>query len=121
MSTIHGTREFLAAQLKGLDCPVWTFKPDDLTEVPCVVVDKPTLTINVQLMEVTCSVIVIGRRTNDEDAQTELDDLAEAAMLALRGPDVNVSLVEPIQVTVAELNHPGYRIECAVGQIDCYL
>jgi hypothetical protein len=116
---IGAVRDMLGKALSNLEWTVYTYKPDDVNEVPCYVVDRPTLAIDVQLYTVTCSVICVGRRLNDEDAQRELDDGCEDAMLALRGPDVDVSSVDPITVTIADLIHPGYRIDCAIGRIEC--
>jgi hypothetical protein len=117
---IREVRATLAKALAGADWPTWTFKPDDVNEVPCFVVDRPTFAIDVQLYVVTCSIVAIGRRMNDEDAQAELDDMTDTAMHLLRGPDVEVSRVEPAVVTIADLSYPAYRLDCIVGRIDCY-
>lgn len=117
---IREIRAGLAKALAGLDVPVWTFLPDDLNEIPCVVVRQPTMQADVQLYAATVPVIVVGRRLNDEDAQAELDDLADAVVGGLRGPDVAISTIEPGTVTVAELVHPAYSVTVAVGRIDCY-
>jgi hypothetical protein len=113
-------RAMLAKSLSTLEWPVHHYKPDDINEVPCFVVDRPTVEVDVQNYVVRCSVIVIGRRINDEDAQGELDNVTEAAMLAIRGPEIDVSTVDPIIAMVAELTHPAYRIDCAAGFTNCY-
>lgn len=117
---IREIRASLAKGLAGLNVTVWTFLPDDLNEIPCVVVRQPTMQPDVQLYAATVPVIVVGRRLNDEDAQIELDDLADAVVAAIRGPDVAVTTIEPGTVTVAELIHPAYSVTVAVGRVDCY-
>lgn len=112
-------RAMLARSLSTLDWPVYQYKPDDLNEVPCFVVDRPSVDVDVQTYIARCAVLVIGRRINDDDAQEELDRVTEAAMLAIRGPDINVSTVEPVVAMVAELTHPAYRIDCAAGFVNC--
>ena len=112
-------RAMLVKELSTLEWPVHQYKPDDINEVPCFVVDRPTVEVDVQLYTVRCSVIVIGRRINDDDAQAELDNVTEQAMLAIRGPEINVSTVDPIIAMVAELTHPAYRIDTSAGFINC--
>jgi len=109
----------LASALAGAEWPTWTFKPDDVAEVPCFVIERPVFQIDVQLYVATCAVLTIGRRLNDEDAQVELDLMTEDAMKRLRGPEVDVQRVEPIVATIADLAYPGYRLDCAIGQIQC--
>ena len=117
---IQEIRLALAEALRHSGTETWTYHPDDPNMVPCYVVAKPTLDVDVQLMQFAVPVWAIGRRLSDEDAQVELDSLADVAVNLLRGPDVAVVRVEPVVATISEQSYPAYVIHCLVGASVCY-
>jgi len=118
---IRELRQKVADELKsmGSEWPVYPYKPDDVNEIPCFVVDRPTLTVDVQHYIFTTSVIVIGRRDGTEDAQSELDETTSWALKMLPGPELAVQRVDPIVATVAEYSYPAYQITVACGVTIC--
>jgi hypothetical protein len=116
---ISELRKLIAANLDGAPWEVYAFKPDDVTSVPCIVVDRPTVDINVQHWTFTTPVVVIGRRDGSEDAQVELDDATSQVVKLLAGPELAVVRIDPATATVAELTHPAYRITVSCGATEC--
>jgi hypothetical protein len=117
---ITETRALVAATLaEGLEWPVHPYKPDDIGEVPCVVVDRPSVAIDVQLGVSTVPVLVLGNRNNTQEDQAQLDAVTDRVVTILKGPDISVDRVEPITAQVAELLHPAYRVTCTVGLVEC--
>jgi hypothetical protein len=117
---IQEIRRMLADALRHSEIETWTYHPDDPNMLPCYVVGKPTLDIDVQLVQFSVPVWAIGRRMSDEDSQLELDHMADVAINMLRGPDVNVSRVEPLVANISEQNYPAYVIHCLVGATVTY-
>lgn len=103
----------------GLPCPVYAYQPDDLNEVPCIVVDRPLVTVDVQHSVFTIAVVVIGRRDGTEDAQAELDDLAAWTARVIAGPEFAVQSIAPSIRNVADLVYPTYDITVACGVTYC--
>jgi len=116
---IRAARKQLVAYLSTVDWEVYGFYPDDVTNVPCVVVGRPTIDLDTQLYAYACPVFVIGRRISDMDSQDELDAVTEEVIRALNGPDIVVTHVEPAVRVIAELNYPAYVVTCAIGQLNC--
>lgn len=116
---IEELRKHLSGYLVHADIETWDYLPDDPNMVPCYVVAKPTLAINVQLVEATIPVWVIGRRMSDEDSQRQLDALADKAIALLQGSDVAVVRVEPGIATIGEASYPAYIVTCAIGARIC--
>ena len=112
-------RRMVASNLENAPWPVYSYKPDDVNEIPCIVVDRPTIEINVQHHTVSLPVVVIGRRDGTEDAQTELDDTASEVARMLAGPELAVERIEPATAGVAELVYPAYQITVACGVTYC--
>ena len=116
---IRDVREQIAAELHDVPWPVHDYKPDDVGSVPCVVVDRPSVAVDVQHNVFTVPIVVIGLRDGSREAQAELDDTASAVVLALSGPTFAVSRVEPSVATVAELTYPSYTLTVACGATYC--
>lgn len=118
---IRQVREAIAKELSTADMPwdVWAYKPDDVTGVPCVVVDRPSIAVNVQHNTFTVPVVVVGRRDGTEDAQAELDDAAAWVARNLAGPDFAVTSVQPVTATVADLTYPAYEVTVSCGVTVC--
>jgi hypothetical protein len=109
----------IAANLESAPWSVYSYKPDDVTDVPCIVVDRPSVNIDVQHHRFTTPLVVIGRRDGSEDAQIELDNVTSECARLLAGPELGVVLIEPATATVAELTHPAYRITVVCGATYC--
>lgn len=109
----------IAANLTSAPWSVYSYKPDDVTDVPCVVVDRPTVDINVSHHTFTTPVVVIGRRDGSEDAQRELDDATSDVARLLAGPEIAVVRIDPATATVADLTHPAYRVTVSCGATYC--
>ena len=116
---IAEARRFIASQLSGVPWRVYTFKPDDIEGPPAIVVDRPTLSVDVQLFTLAVPVVVIGRRDGTEEAQTELDAITDVVVDMLSGPDLAIVRVEPAVSTVAELTYPAYRVTVTAGVVAC--
>lgn len=112
-------RKLVASNLDSCPWPVYYYKPDDMTEVPCVVVDRPTMEIDVQHHTVTLPVVVVGRRDGSEDAQMELDTVTSDVARMLAGPELSVSRIEPATAVVAELTYPAYQVTVSCGVTYC--
>lgn len=68
--------------------PVWTFTPDNIAELPCIVVGPVRLDESSEgslVLDASLSVFVLGRRYGDEDSQIELDDYADKVLRVLGG------------------------------------
>lgn len=118
---IHELRASIVTELEteGIVWPCYDYKPDDLGALPAVVVDRPSITVNVQHHVVEVSVVVIGRRDGTADAQYELDEAADRVAHLLAGPRFSVDHIEPSTATVAELTYPAYAITVTCGVTYC--
>lgn len=112
-------RQQIAADLKLGEYEVWDIMPDDVNSVPCYVVGRPTLDIDVQMVTFTVPVICVGRRMGDADAQHELDIMTDRAVDLVQGPEVAVTRVEPSIATISELTYPAYTLTCVLGGVFC--
>jgi len=114
-------REMVATALATPDDgpSVHRIKPDNVTDVPCFVVDRPTIMLDVQHQTVNVPVVVIGRRDGSTYAQDQLDAWTSWAMGALAGPDLAVLRVDPSTATIAESTYPAYTITVACGFTAC--
>lgn len=101
--------------------PVYGYLPDDVAHLPCIAVGRPTAgeSSTPAVMTMSLDVTLLGRRISDEDAQAELDALADELFDALGctgnvkiGGDVprliTCSAFRPASVTVAGLDYPAY-------------
>jgi len=114
-------RRKIAAELVAAESiwPVYTCKPDDLVEVPSIVVDRPTVTVDVQHHTFSTPVVVIGRRDGTEDAQSELDEVASWAARAIASPELAIARIDPSTASVAELTYPAYTVTVSCGATYC--
>jgi hypothetical protein len=90
--------------------PCHHFLPDDVAELPCVVVGPPSAEPgDVRTSwDIDTDVFVLGRRYGDEDSQHELDQYARELANILFGANLNVQSIQPRLVTVAGQDIPGY-------------
>jgi hypothetical protein len=93
--------------------------PDDLNDVPCLVVGRPSIAPGreSQVDEVETVVFVVGRRLSDSGAQPELDALADAVYAAAFARIVGLPGIGSIEVradpnttAIAGVEHPVYLV-----------
>jgi hypothetical protein len=118
---IREVRDALVKEINDCDPPwsVYGHKPDNVNDVPCVVVDRPSVTVNVQHTTCSTPVVVIGRRDGSEDAQRELDDVTSTVARYIAGPEFAVVRIEPATATIADLTFPAYEITVSCGVTTC--
>jgi len=120
---IEQARDIIAGVLTHLDWPVQRFPPANPTHVPCVVVGRPLVepgsTDLAADFGVQVPIVVIGRTMADEDAQRELDTVADAVIdrLLASYPFTVTADVE----SVAGLIYPAYTITTTVPMRLCTL
>lgn len=114
----------------GSPVPVYGYLPDDVAELPCHVVGRPTgrETGTPAVVRMTLDVTLLGRRISDEDSQKQLDTLADD-LLALLGGTRNVTVgdnnrmhwteVTPATVMVAGLEMPAYVTSIVMDTVTC--
>lgn len=118
---IREIREKLAQVIRDADppCSVYSIKADDVGDCPCIVVDRPSVTVDVQHHRFELPVVIVGRREGDADAQSELDDLTWWTECAIAGPDFAVIRIEPATASIAELTFPAYEMTVSCGVTVC--
>lgn len=122
----------LLADAFGQSYPVHGWLPADTSELPAIVVGRPTLTPDPTLptaVAYTFPVMVVGRRINDDDAQAQLDETTDEVVAALKGfvgglvlgplSRVAVASVEPDLASIAGDEYPSYRIVLAATSVLC--
>jgi hypothetical protein len=98
--------------------PVFRYQPDDITQLPCLVIGRPgkTETELPSVMTMRLDIVLLGRRVNDDDSQAELDAYDDATFAALGSTrsfklgDVQYRCVEGRAGTasVAAMDYPAY-------------
>jgi hypothetical protein len=70
------------------DIPVRLWLPGEATELPCYVVGRPDLDEGTprSIAQVSVPVYALGRTLRDDDAQAELDDMADLLIATLWRP-----------------------------------
>lgn len=127
-------RDVVAHHLVGSSWPVHRYLPDDVAEVPCIAVPRPRLTPGPGTPSIPAGaliVLVVGRRMNDDDAQAELDEVADLVVARFGNlaksvrledpliPRLVVDDVSPSTVTVAGLDYPVYAVTIAASFTLC--
>jgi hypothetical protein len=103
--------------LVDVELPVVAFLPDDIAELPVVVIGRTGMIASEGVMATfTVWVDLVGRRLADEDAQVELDTLGDGLLAALSVLPANMHLlgIDPQIVTIAGLEYPVHRATVAV-------
>ena len=109
--------------------PVYSYLPDDVAHLPCLVVGRPSMreTGTPIVMRQTLDVTLLGRRISDEDSQAELDAYADElfdALGATRGVKVDTSMLTcrtfvPGTVLVASSEYPAYLATVTIDITSC--
>jgi hypothetical protein len=115
--------------LGSTSIPVYLWLPDDVAHLPVHVVGRPAIresgTAAVLTMEL--GVTLLGRRISDDDAQAELDALADELMKTLGGTrsrevggmHLRCVGMDPGTVTVAGSEIPAYVATVNSEAITC--
>jgi hypothetical protein len=104
--------------------PLHHFVPDDVAELPCIVLGPPSLADGEPgTFDLTCEVYVCGRRIGDADSQHELDQYADQIITILGGVkgrhNLAVTAATPQLVPVAGSDIPTYRITVETTVRNC--
>lgn len=115
--------DFLAAQADLADLTPHRYLPDDVNEVPALVVGRPSFfpTRDANVAAIDVPLYVVGRRLNDDGAQEELDAWADRVLVHAhrRIPGVQVATgvrATPETVQVAGQDFPAYLITLTTQQ-----
>jgi hypothetical protein len=108
---------------------IWDSVPDDVAELPCIVVARPSSkqTSTAVVFDLAIDVIVLGRRQEAGSAEAELVALADDVWTVLGGTrgnqdgvfDLGVTGVDPRVVSVASNDVPAYVIEVESSAATC--
>jgi len=111
--------------------PVYGYLPDDVAHLPVAVVGRPTISesATAAVMTMTLDVLVLGRRVNDDDAQAELDALADETFDIVGGTRgvkfgdpmrlLSCTEIRPMTVLVAGLEFPAYSFTVDYDILTC--
>jgi hypothetical protein len=115
--------------LGSTSVPVYGFLPDDVAHLPCHVVGRPLLRESgtAAVLTLELGVTLLGRRISDQDAQAELDALADELVKALGGTrsrEVNgmhlrMTALDPGTATVAGVDIPAYVATVDTETLTC--
>jgi len=135
--TMRGTgpdqvRAVIATQLQTIlpGFPVLRWLPEDVEELPCVVVGRPAYNVSPEITtgyQVTTVVTLVGRRATSDDAQQELDMAMWEVMNALNlfkgfmdgQQRYQVTDSVPDLVAIASEEYPCYRYAIDTQFVDC--
>ena len=120
--------ETLRLALPGV--PLWDTIPDDVAELPCLVVGRPgsRQTADRVVFDLGLQVFVIGRRQQAGASEDELVALADSVFDALGGtrgaksPDrqvLTITRVDPRTLTIAGIDVPAYSVEVTASAASC--
>lgn len=114
---LAGVRRSLYNVLDGAatlsEVPIHRLLPADVADVPAVVVGRPGIEYDGRVEVTSITVYVMGRTLADDDAQDELDELADTVLDALLGwnEDFEISTVTPGLVAVGQgSSFPDYEV-----------
>lgn len=119
-------RGAVAQLLTGVSWPVHRWLPDDVAELPCIGVTRPSLSPDDAapgaIITGAVPVMVVGSRLNDTSAQADLDTTTDeiiqrfgglAKVIRIEDPLINsvrLDAVTPTTVTVAGQEYPAYDL-----------
>jgi hypothetical protein len=108
---------------------VYSYLPNDVAELPCYVVGRPSVRESGQaaVMTLTLDVTLAGRRISDEDTQAELDVLADELFdllggtrsVVVDGGHLRCTGITPGTVVVAGLETPTYVASISMDALSC--
>jgi hypothetical protein len=109
-------RQLVAGLLKGAPHPVHQWLPGNTDDLPAFVVGRPNVSEGDQpaLMATTVPVFALGRRTGDDDAQAQLDLMADLLLVRFwqpprtEGVGIRLQTITAGVIEVAGLDIPAY-------------
>jgi len=113
------------------DVPLWDVIPDDVAELPCLVVGLPGGRPGAQgpvVFDLDLTVFVVGRRTSAGGSEVELVGLLDEVFTAFGGTRgtrtpagdvVAVARVDPRVLSVAGLDCPAFTVELEASTTTC--
>lgn len=131
LSHIVPFRKAVTDLLRGaVTPPVYGYLPDDVAHLPVLVVGRPTIRESgtPTIMTMSLDVTLLARRTSDEDAQAEVDALADETFDVLgwtRGVKVmethllRTDSMRPGTVLVAGNEIPAYLFTLSLDIATC--
>lgn len=115
--------------LGSTSVPVYLYAPDDVAHLPCHVVGRPSARESGRpgILTLELSVTLLGRRISDDDAQAELDALADELLKVLGGSRathiggryLRCVTVDPATTNVAGLDIPAYVATVDTEAVSC--
>jgi hypothetical protein len=114
---IADTRAMVYKLFEGLAWPTYLYFPEDATLLPCVVLGRPTIdqSEDYQPSDFTTRlpVYVLGRRMADDDAQSELDEIADEVIERVI-PYHQFDVIPAVE-TIAGQSYPAYTVTVIVA------
>jgi hypothetical protein len=108
---------------------VYSYLPNDVSDLPCYVVGRPSVRESGQaaVMTLTLDVTLAGRRISDEETQAELDVLADELFdllggtrsVVVDGGHLRCTGITPGTVVVAGLETPTYVASISMDALSC--
>lgn len=117
-------RDAIEVVLAGAPWTVHRYLPDDVGDLPCIAIMRPSLSVGdpSTVVDGECPVLVVGSRLGDYSAQRDLDAVTDAVIerlgaiarpLTLEGsPVMRLALdaVSPTSVVVGGSEYPAYEL-----------
>lgn len=129
ISTVRRIVFEAVAPIGGEEVPTFRWLPLSPEELPCYVVGRPTIAEGSipSLVETSVPVFALGRTTRDDDAQVELDDLAERLIGALwmpwrampDGVSLRLTALDPTVIEIAGTEVPAYTATVVADSTYC--
>ena len=129
---LEAFRAEVVATLEGalVGVPQWDILPDDIAELPCIVVGRPAArqTNTAVVFDLDLQVFVIGRRQQAGGNEAELVALADSVLRALGGTRgartpgggvISVTRADPRILTIAGQECPAYTVEVEASTTTC--
>jgi len=112
------------------DVPLWAIIPDDVAELPCIVVGRPGGRPGRErvVIDLTLQVFVLGRRQQAGGNEDELIALVDRVFVALGGTRgtkspggevIAVARVDARTLSVAGIDVPAYSVEAEASAATC--
>jgi hypothetical protein len=128
--TLTATRRWVFDTLTAAvgDVPVWLWLPGAVDGLPCYVVGRPDLdedTTTRSVQRLTVPVYALGRTLRDDDAQAELDAMADTLIALLWRPmqdaaqSYRLTRGRATVLTIAAVEVPAYTMTVASSVQPC--
>lgn len=126
-AAISVTRQLVHALLAGAPVPLHRWLPGNVDDLPAIVVGRPSLTegTSAALASITVPVHALGRTVRDDEAQAELDSLADLLVARLwkppqtEGVSLGLTSCTPGVIEIAGVDVPAYTATVAATTAYC--